>query len=316
MSIDQLAPSASELTGIFGEWAAAGISVIPIRADGTKRPAEKSWNQYQQRIAQKVMCMMWTQAKEPCGIAAIGGVVSMGLEIIDFDDSTCFSPWADMVAGIVCRLPIVETAGGGYHVYYRCEEVCRNSKIALDANNQVRIETRGEGGYVIAPGGPIVHASGLPYVQVSGPLLPEVPFITTDERKRLWGAAREFDQRPNKWQDLIDKRLKELRPTKPVEVGAPWEAYNRGAKWADVLEPHGWTSRDGINWTRPGKTDGSLSAHVRIARDGNEILVVFSSNASPLDPGNWSKFNAYAALNHRNDRKAAARQLRKEGWGS
>ena len=58
---------------------------------------------------------------------------------------------------------VVQTKSGGYHVYYRCEQIEGNMKLAnrpatpeeIKATPHLKevvlIETRGEGGYVIAP---------------------------------------------------------------------------------------------------------------------------------------------------------------------
>ncbi len=65
------------------------------------------------------------------------------------------------------------------------------------AKEEVGIETRGEGGYIVSVLSPSkVHPLNKPYVQTLGPPLPELPVITPDERKLLWAAARSFDQRP------------------------------------------------------------------------------------------------------------------------
>src|SRR5579871_1366280 len=62
---------------------AAGLSVIPIRPDGTKAPALPEWKTYQQRRPTPDECTDWWDNGE--GIAVVGGKVSGNLEILDLD---------------------------------------------------------------------------------------------------------------------------------------------------------------------------------------------------------------------------------------
>jgi hypothetical protein len=84
-----------------------------------------------------------------------------------------------------------------------------------------------------------------------------------------------------------------------------------------VLGPHGWTSpdadpdADGACWRHPGASNPK-SATVRYG-----LLFVYSQ-ATPFEatePGNprgYTRFRAYALLEHGGDLAAAARALRRE----
>ena len=63
---------------------ASGLSVIPVSPNGSKRPAVE-WAPFQTSRASVDKIHEWFRKGE-CGIAIIGGEVSAGLEIIDFDD--------------------------------------------------------------------------------------------------------------------------------------------------------------------------------------------------------------------------------------
>ena len=87
--------------------------------------------------------------------------------------------------------------------------------------------------------------------------------------------------------------------------------------WADVLEPHGWRcpahpDEDGAIWLHPTATS-SCSATIR-----NGCLFVYSPN-TPFDvteggsPKGYTKFRAYAVLEHGGDMSAAARALSQGG---
>lgn len=158
----------------------AGLSVIPVKADGSKRPPV-AWKKYQSELATPDDLRLWFQLNN-WGPAVLGGVVSGGLEILDFETRSAFDRWLELVEadfpGLVARLPLVSTPGGGAHLYYRVRAPRGNTKLALDAAGETLIETRGEGGYVLAPGCPAAcHPSGGTYRRVAGPPLTEVPYL-------------------------------------------------------------------------------------------------------------------------------------------
>jgi hypothetical protein len=100
----------------------------------------------------------------------------------------------------VARLSITRTPKPGYHVRYRCHEidVPGNTKLAIDPGTKVvLIETRGEGGYALAPGCPAkCHHTGRLYVHHSGPPLEKVQAIGTELREVLIRCAMSFDRVP------------------------------------------------------------------------------------------------------------------------
>jgi len=339
------ATETAEVREIALEYLASGISVIPVLLDGSKEPSIK-WKQYQNRLPTADEVRRWFS--RPAGIGFVTGAVSGGLEVLDFDQPECFEPWRSMVGGLIERLPTVETASGGFHVLYRCREICGNSKIAkwepADSPSflasgsrrscngapvkETRIESRGQGGYIVAPGSPVtVHPLKKPYCQCLGPPLPQIPTITVEERKRLWFAAGEFDC--NQRQSLKVERAKreirrQLRAARiqnepPASGVTPWDDFDRRGRWDDILEPHGWERVGDSGWRRPGKAQG-LSASVGLNAEGVEILTVFSSNGGALSGAgshsSWGKFRAYAVLNCGGDGSQAAKELCRLGYGS
>lgn len=303
------------------DYVAAGVSVIPLRIDGSKAPAVPSWNGYRRRFASDDELRQWFS--RPAGIGIVCGVGSGGLETLDFDEQPddTFSSWAAQLPGeLFSRLPVVRTGGAGYHVIYRCDVVCGNTKIAMTAAGGVLVESRGEGGYIVGVGSDCaVHTSGRPYAQVRGLPLPNVPTITLDERKALWCAAASLDERNDPTADYVRQRRSELRPQVESDTSTPWGDFDARADWADILEPAGWTTTKGIAWTRPGKQFGT-SAKIVTAKDGTELLTVFSSTAGVLacegtGYRTWGKFSAFAELYHGGDRSAAAKAVIASGYG-
>jgi hypothetical protein len=93
------------------------------------------------------------------------------------------------------------------------------------------------------------------------------------------------------------------------------EAFNQATSWTQVLGPHGWScpdpdpDADGARWRHPGATNPK-SATIR-----HGLLFVYSA-ATPFQPTEagaphgYSRFRAYAVLEHGGDLRAAARALR------
>ena len=79
---------------------------------------------------------------------------------------------------------------------------------------------------------------------------------------------------------------------------------------------HGWTNvytRDGTTyWRRPGKDIG-ISATTNFG--GADLLYVFSSSTEFEAEKSYTRFGAYAVLNHGGDFHAAARALAQQGYG-
>ena len=183
----------------------AGLSVVPIRRDGSKAPALRSWKTYQERLPTEAEVRRWFAGPDPPGVAVIGGDVSGGLECLDFDAEaeTTFPEWCALAEvespGLVAWLSVARTPKGGYHVRYRCPDIPipGNTKLVMDAAKTVLIETRGEGGYALAPGCPAeCHETGRLYEHHSGPPLERVQAIGFEERDILIRCARSFDRTP------------------------------------------------------------------------------------------------------------------------
>ena len=170
----------------------SGLSVMPVRVD--KKPIGK-WKRHQERIPAQIEIMKWF-GKGNYNLAIVGGQVSGGLLILDFDHKAdeIFPAWLQMIGGVGEILPVVKT-GKGYHVYLRCENPANNTKLARNAAGEVYIETRGEGGYVLAP--PSQHESGKQYLLIQGDLA-KIPKLNSEDVKMLVKAAQFFDETEKK----------------------------------------------------------------------------------------------------------------------
>ncbi|MCE5200821.1 MAG: phage/plasmid primase, P4 family [Armatimonadota bacterium] len=299
-------------------YANAGLSVIPIKTDGSKAPAV-GWDIYKTQIADDRTLRGWFSLGS-YGIAIIGGAVSGNLERIDFDLPGSCKAWADLAkecgyGELIESLPLVRTPRSKqcYHLYYRCESTVQgNQPLAryLDPDSKVKvaIETRGEGGYTIAPGSPAeVHETGNPYVLIRGDLC-NIPVISADDREALLEIARSF----NEYNKAVPSR------PEPERGGAPGDDYNARGDWREVLQGQGWSHVWGKGeveyWRRPGKSKG-ISATWNCK--GSEVLYVFSTNALPFEAErSYTPFGVYTTILHNGNYSAAAKALSDEGYGT
>ncbi|GAC1308943.1 MAG: hypothetical protein NVSMB27_46390 [Ktedonobacteraceae bacterium] len=310
------------------EAAAAGISVVPIRTDGTKQPALLGWREYQKRRASEIELERWFGSVE-LGIAFITGAVSGNLEAFDFDSPLIFEAWLHSVQQDAALAPLYNhlswgylesTPSGGKHLLYRCDTVEGNQKLACRLHGSKRstlIETRGEGGLIIvSPSRGQVHPSGKSYTLLRGGVS-SIRTITTHQRSLLFAAARQFDTTPP-----VELSSLPSRKTVLLENGGdgtrPGDLFNQHASWEDILIPHGWhcvrISNGQGYWRRPGKRSPGISATTN--HNGHDLFYVFStSTVFELEKG-YTKFSAYTLLNHNGNFTAAARALAEQGYAT
>lgn len=248
------------------------------------------------------------------------GKVSGNLEVIDVDDPVIAGEFQELCrehlgAEVFGTLPVVRTASGGAHVFYRCDRIEGNRKLAQrhdDDGIKTLIETRGEGGYVITVGSPpCCHPTGKSYELTQGDLT-NIPAIAPEQRSVLFQIARSFNE-------YVEPSKVVTGPTEGAPVGKrPGDDFNERAEWGEILEPHGWArcgaAGETVHWRRPGKTGPDISATTNFG--GSGFLYVFSTNGHPFEAERgYSKFVAYALLNHNGDFSMAAQQLASEGYG-
>jgi hypothetical protein len=320
--------------------AAAGISVIPVRADGTKQPAVP-WKRYQSEIAGPAQITEWFAPGGYTGMGAVTGAVSGNLELTEIEGRAAagIPAVAQLAAdtglgdlwGRLCTGWLEHSPGGGWHWFYRVDFPAGttppgNTKIASRPSNpgelaenpqaklQVLAETRAEGGYVVAaPSNGTCHPSGKPWTRVVGG--PDTaPLITPEERDAfhaLLATLHEAAPAP------APETPRTSYPAGEPATGSPGDDYERQTDWADLLLPAGWTlvGTDGEErrWRRPGKGLGQ-SATTGYAGD-RDRLYVFTSSTEFEQNRPYTKFGAFALLHHGGDHSAAAAALRRGGYG-
>ncbi|WP_327724344.1 bifunctional DNA primase/polymerase [Streptomyces europaeiscabiei] len=324
----------------------AGLCVLPIKADGSKKPVV-SWLQYKVKQSTPEEHDSWFGADKPRGLAVVYGAVSGNVEMLEFegralelleevtevmDASGLGDAWAALMNGWVTESP-----SGGLHCRVRIEDgdVPGSTKLAsrlaeeheyTDEERQrlrekpnsriirVLIETRGEGGYgLVEPSGGVVHASGRPYLRKAGG--PDtIPTLPADIVDAIRTVCRMFDTLP-----VPEAPKTAPKPQAPLPDGGvrPGEDFEGRADWADILRGvlRPLTSRG--HTTYWGWADGVGGVKATTGRDPEkDRLWVFATGSEFQADTPYSKFGAYTLLEHGGNFKAAAGALRSQGYGT
>ncbi|MBE3568401.1 MAG: bifunctional DNA primase/polymerase [Thermogemmatispora sp.] len=303
----------------------AGISVVPIRPDGTKQPALTHWKRWQTIRPTVAEVEAWFRDPRR-GLALVTGRVSGHLIALDFDDEAAFLAWMArlrqdqrlhiLYEEIACGYE-ERTPKGGRHLLLRClprSSIGRSQVLARSHQGDVLVETREEGAIIIvAPSAGSVHPTGRPYILLRGGV-DSIRTIDPAQLEEIFHSLRVLDKRgaPNCTQPSI---LPTAGPRGPLQLAEnrPGDLFNRDPQvtWESILLPKGWelvrtVGREGY-WRHPGKRGPHYSATTNHEGDGK--LHVFSTSA-PLPPGSYTRFAAYALLYHGGNFQAAAKALK------
>lgn len=317
-------------------WHNHGATPVPVSVDGSKRPAgtwrhltekQPAWDDVEQAFA-----------RDTDGLGIICGASSGGLEMLEAEgravaegvvaayaqlltDHGLGDLWARLNGGYVETSP-----SGGIHWYYRVDgaPAKANTKLAsrpataeeLVDNPRERvkvlIETRGQGGFtVVAPSAGRSHPTGQPWAVLTG-TVPSIPTLTSDERDALYAIATMLDTSPPVEADTPAGR------SGASAGGRPGDDYNSRTSWDELLVPDGWTKARALGqvrcWVRPGK-DARDGISATTGRNEADNLYVFTTSTDLPVEQPISKFGYYALTRHGGDYSAAAKQLRKDGYG-
>ena len=310
---------------IFTDYLNNGFHCHPIATDGSKAPACKSWQELVERFPTPDELEEWDRAGYGVGVPC--GVENNNLEVIDVDDPTISRRFVqaifDGLPGIGERISIVATpreieGRRGVHIYYRCDAVEGNQKLARSADGNARIETRGTGGYVVGVGSPpACHPTGNQWQHAKGVPPWSVQAITREERDFVFALAKGYDE-----------KAKEAEPPQytpnehEARDDAPGTLFNQQMDWGALLIPRGWTKQQtdakGItHWSRPGKAAGT-SATTGLG-EGKDLLYCFSTTEGETGlkaDTTYSKFAFIAAHDFGGDFGACARELVNQGFST
>jgi len=288
---------------------------LSVIATGENKRAIMAWKEYQTRFATDEELQSQFAHPKAKGIAVICGAVSGNLEVIDIDlkndvTGTLYQNLVNDIGSLIDKLYIVKTKSGGYHLYYRCEVIEGNIKLASRPATEseakdnphvkqvVLVETRGEGGYVIAP-----PTDG--YERQSDF---NIPVISIDERDHILSVCRSFNE--------IIETVQTAREYQSGYSKTPWQDYNERGDIVTILTNHGWQivneTSERVVFKRPGQTESKSSG------DYHKDLKLFKvfTTSSQFEPGKgYNHYAVYAMLEHNNDFSKAAKELIKQGYG-
>lgn len=296
-----------------------GICVIPTNEN--KIPCITSWKKYQDTIITIEEAEEGFELPYAKTLSVVCGRSSKNLEVIDIDTKydltgklfdNYMQDIADNDPELAAALLIIQTKSGGYHIYYHCDKIEGNQKLAqrhstdeetkINPGDKIKvlIETRGQGGYVVAP-----PSKG--YTRSRGD---KIPTITPDQRDILLELARSYNEvvEPPKREYVASNTQKEFFTT-------PWDDYNSRGDVIGLLMRHGWVKvketaiRD--YFRRPGKSKG-------ISADYNKKLNLFKSfsTSSEFEAGHaYTPYGVFKILECGGDSSKAAKRLLDMGYG-
>lgn len=343
-----------DLLAAAREYDAAGLCVIPVRADGSKTPDVRSWRAYINTRSTPDEHDAWFDPNRRggarTGVGVIFGPVSGNVEMIEFEGRAIAEGYLEKVAEIAEASGLGEmwkqitngwvrrSPSGGLHLHVRVEgtQVLGNTKLASrpaaedeltpsqieqSVKNRTKvfplvlIETRGRGGFaVVEPSYGHVHSTGKPYTRVAGSPA-TIPTISAHYYAALHSLMRAVDEMPVK--DAPASTPRDMRTPLAGGLLRPGEDYENKADWSEILGPASWTFLHQHGRTRywcRSDKDRGISATTGHAAD-RDRLFVFSSSTEFEPETPYTKFGAYTLLNHGGDFRAATRELARLGYG-
>lgn len=302
------------------EYSRRGLSVVAT--DALKQSLVK-WKDFQNVIASPEQISRMFDHPAAHGLAIITGAISGNLEVIDIDSK--YDLGTHLLGRLLFdigrsnseltkRLVIVQSRSGGHHLYYRCEEIEPNQPLARRPTTEeervihpkekikVLIETRGKGGYVLAPPSP-----GYKFLQHDFSKIPE---ISQAERNIILTSARSFNQYQEK---RIERRPRKIYPSGKL---SPFDDYNLRGDVIGLLQKHGWIvvhqTPKRTFFRRPGDTDKHSSGSFNHELN---YFSVFSTSTEFIPREGYRPYAVFAMLECEGDYQEAVKQLSKAGYG-
>jgi hypothetical protein len=278
----------------------AGWAVFPLRGKVPAIPKRLGGNGVLDATADPEQIEeWWSGAYAGCNI---GARVPEELVVIDIDPRNggldALAEWEQRHGTMPCTLTAYSGRGdGGRHLYFLRPHGGLTAK-----NLPTGVDLKTSTGYVVVP-----------------------PSLHPDTRQPYRWEHAEVAEAPRWLRRLVRAPVAVPQRSRP-RSGSPggWsgetsvaDEFTEKTTWTELLGNHGWTlvdgdgESDGSRWRHPTATS-PWSATIR-----HGMLFCYSPNAGlevtePGSPVGYTRFRAYAMLNHHGDLSAAARALRAE----
>ena len=237
-----------------------------------------------------------------------------GLEVIDVDlkvlpvleERTAF--WEEYLNFIKCsvidfddKFVIYQTASGGYHILYRCNNVGKNQKIAtLKNTKEAIIETRGVGGYVVVYG-----------KQVSKLGYNDIVHITDEDRDIIINCSRYYD-----YVRIVDPvEQKALKNPEYTESCTPWSDFNNKTSIFDIIGNDFEIVRQ-LSDKYIIRRNGATSDKSGFVYKDSNCMYLFSTGTIYPHEKLQTPASCYTYKNHNGDFYLASKDLYKQGFGT
>ena len=295
------------------DYAQQGLEVFPVDPE-TKAPiGALAHKGMKDATTEQTVIAAWWEARPD---ALIGCRIPEGQVVLDIDPrhggDTVWQALLDANGSLTSRCHYSGRGDGGFHIWLKAPDGRLNIKPLNDwaqANGcgQAITDTK--------------HTAGIDLLHHGHrySILPPSPHPETGD-PYTWANEAEPVACPDWLAPYITAQLETVAPFElahPSRQGpnpdvsiADW--FSANSYWNDILEPYGWRSvtgngdDDGSTWKHPNAT-AAISATIK-----HGCLFVYSPN-TPFDvtedgdPHGYTRFRAYATLEHSGDLSAAAR---------
>ena len=293
------------------------LSIIPVSSNKTPFA---SWKHYQTSVAPVENWFKHYQNQATVGI--IAGKVSQNIECIDIDvkndpQKSIYEEYCRLIPiELLDRLIIQSTPNFGYHLIYRCPDTVieSNQKLALHTNQEVIIETRGEGGYFCTNrlNNQVIQGK----FDLSNPSEIIIPVITPEEREFLLETARSLTRyfpmiktASSTDNSFTSKSSKSFTYSEPVI-----NDFNNKYSILDLLLKHDWSIVGDDEEKVFLKRKGTLALHSAYYFKDSKVFYCFSTSTEFKAEQPYNHFQVLQLLEGKNDYKTTLRLLPSLGF--
>ena len=287
--------------------ASLGYSVIPCLED--KRPLG-AWKEYQT----KARTMKEVSELNPALYGLVTGynyLTCVDIDLKVFSTAKEQVEWweeylsflEDNILDFYDKFVIKKTKNNGYHILFKSKRLTTNQKIAkLKGHTEAIIETRGEGGMVIA------YDAGIGKLDYQ-----DIQFISDEDREILWSCSRVYNYVKPEAQ-IVPKKEKKIYVTENGDL-TPWDDFNNKNNVWDIVQEDFTIVRD-LKDKYIIRRNGAQSPHSGYIYKEKDLMYLFSTGTIYEAQKVYSAFSAYVLKNFRGDFSEATKQIYNDGYGT